>query len=183
MLTAALEDLAAAIRLSVQQYKLEDGSPPFFLLIAQSKECGEQLQMIDGNDERARKELYDQWTHVNQQMAQTETNIYNLLQNPDSNLDSTIKTQQEEVLRQQQVLVDQRASMDQRLAVAIGVSPARTWWSSPGLCGVPAPPPPPAFSSLFFFLFLLNSLFHCIAAAPHGSRRFHPQEEAGKEVV
>ena len=131
MHTAALEDLAAAIRLSLQQYKLEDGSPlyearkTFFLLIAQSKECEEQLQMIEGNDEPACKKLHDQWTHVNQQMAQTETNIYNLLQSPDSNLDSTIKAQQEEVLRQQQVLVDQRASMDWRLAVAIGVSPAK----------------------------------------------------------
>ena len=81
--------------------------------------------MIEGNDEPARKKLHDQWTHVNQQIAQTETNIYNLLQSPDSNLDSTIKAQQEEVLRQQQVLVDQRASMDRRLAVAIGVSPAK----------------------------------------------------------
>ena len=132
MLTSALEDLAAAIRLSLQQYKLEDGSPlyearkTFFLLIAQSKECEEHLQMIERNDEPARKKLHDQWTHVNHQMAQTETNIYNPLQSPDSNLDSTIKAQQEEVLRQQQVLVDQRASMDRRLAVAIiVVSPAK----------------------------------------------------------
>ena len=147
MLTAALEDLAAAIRLSLQQYKLEDGSPlyeaskMFFLLIAQSKECEEQLQMIEGNDEPARKKLYDRWTHVNQQMAQTETNIYNLLQNPDSNLDSTIKTQQEEVLRQQQVLVDQRASMDRRLAVAIGVSPAKKKAKGSTLTESPKHPP------------------------------------------
>ena len=131
MLTAALEDLAAAIKLPLQQYKLEDGSPLYearktvFLLIAQSKECEKQLQMIERNDEPARKKLHDQWTHVNQQMSQTKTSIYNLLQSPDSNLDSTIKAQQEEVLRQQQVLVDQRASMDRRLAVAIGVSTAR----------------------------------------------------------
>ena len=108
--------------------------------------------MIEGNDEPARKKLYDPWTHVNQQMAQTETNIYNLLQSPDSNLDSTIKTQQEEVLRQQQVLVDQRASMDRRLAVAVGVSPAkkkakgfypdRVPETPPNI--IPPPPPPEA---------------------------------------
>ena len=78
--------------------------------------------MIEGNDEAARKKLCNQWSHVNQQIAQTELNIYNLLQHMDDQLGDTIKTQQEEVLRQQQVLVDQRASMDRQWAIAIGVS-------------------------------------------------------------
>ena len=73
-----MDDMATAICLSLQQYDLAEDSQlfaarkNFFMLIEQGRECETQHDMVNDHHMEAKKKLRDQWTHVNQQIAQTE---------------------------------------------------------------------------------------------------------------